>query len=320
MVYQEITRYVDAHIKEDITPAEIAQAMGYSASHIYKIFKVYSPYPVMEYIRRKKLYAAASEMYTGRKLWDIALDYGYETPAGFYKAFKSVFGCSPSAYKKSSRNNGGKKIFLKEEGLSMFIGHAKNTTELEKGIRLLNTVHTGQLTASYYDESDNKFGRKWWTEQLDKNPTLLLYAKDNDVTCAVAFGFADGESITVHEGVLAEYKNTGIFESLFTELEKRAKALGYTGIVLGIGEGEEALYAQLGYIGKTLVQSEKYSVEELISFNAQDKNYEITGTSVYEGHINQIWLDASLLDKGLKRRYEQEIGDCWVQVIVSKAL
>ena len=35
---------------------------------------------------------------------------------------------------------------------------------------------------------------------------------------------------------------------------------------------------------------------------------------------NQLWLNASLLDQKLKRSYEEEIGDCWVQVIVSKTL
>jgi len=39
---------------------------------------------------------------------------------------------------------------------------------------------------------------------------------------------------------------------------------------------------------------------------------------VYEGHINQLWLNVSLLDKELKKKYENELGDCWVQVIVSK--
>jgi tetratricopeptide (TPR) repeat protein len=55
----------------------------------------------MEYIRRKKIYAAALELTSGRNIYDIALDYGYETSTGFYKAFQSVFGCSPSDYKNN---------------------------------------------------------------------------------------------------------------------------------------------------------------------------------------------------------------------------
>ena len=309
-VYQKIVQYIDAHIRDEISIMEISNMAGYSANHIYKLFKVYSPHPIMEYIRRKKLYSAANEMYAGRKLYDIALDYGYETPAGFYKAFKSIFGCSPSEYK----NN------IRKEGSIMFIDNVKNIEELDRVLEFFKTVHCGHPITAIDAGSDEKFGRKWWIRQFNENPELVLYAKDGDKICAVTLGFEDGGNVTVHEGVHDEYRNTGVFEALFIELEKRAKRLGFTGVVLGIGEGEEEFYAKLGYVGKTLIQSEKYSVDELKAFNEKHNNYGVTGTSIYEGHINQIWLNASLLDKKLKQKYEKEIGDCWVQVIVSKEL
>ena len=310
-VYHKIVQYIDAHIKDDITVTEIADMAGYSAHHIYKVFKVYSPYPVMEYIRRKKLFSAANEMYTGRKLYDIALDYGYETPAGFYKAFKSVFGCSPREYKNNVR----------KEGTVMFIDHVKNTEELKDVLAFFQILYPNHPISSIDSESEEKFGRKWWAKSFDKHPELLLYAKDGDKICAFTLGFSDdGKYVTVHEGVLEEFRNTGIFEALFVELEKRAKKLGYVGVGLGIGEGEEEFYAKLGYIGKTLIQSEKYSVDELKAFNEQSGNYEITGSGVYEGYVNQLWVNSSLLDKGLKKKFEEEIGDCWVHVIVSKEL
>ena len=295
-VYHKIVKYIDTHIKNEITITEIADMAGYSAHHIYKIFKVYSPYPIMEYIRRKKLYFAANEIYTGRKLYDIALDYGFETPAGFYKAFKSVFGCSPSEYKK-------------KEGITMRIDYVKNIEELDAVLAFISAP-----------KSDEKYGRKWWIERFNENPELLLCAKDGEKICAVTLGFVDGSYVTVHEGVLEECRNTGVFEALFVELEKCTKKAGYAGVVLGIGEGEEAFYAKLGYMGKTLIQSEKYSVDELKTFNEQYNNYEVTGSGVYDGYVNQLWLNSSLLDKGLKKRYEEEIGDCWVQVIVNKEL
>lgn len=89
---------------------------------------------------------------------------------------------------------------------------------------------------------------------------------------------------------------------------------------LGIGEGEEAFYAKMGYMGKTLIQSQKYSVDQLNTFNEQHRNHEIIGSGVYEGNEDQLWLNASLMDKGLKKQYEEEIGDCRVQIVVSKEL
>ncbi|MCL2420695.1 MAG: GNAT family N-acetyltransferase [Defluviitaleaceae bacterium] len=309
-VYHKIIQYIDVHIKEEITIAEIADMAGYSAHHIYKIFKVYSPYPIMEYIRRKKLYSAASEMYTGRKLYDIALDYGYETPAGFYKAFKSTFGCSPREY----RNN------IRKDGTDMCIDSVKSIEELDAVLAFYKVLYPDHPISAIADDSGEKFSRQWWYNAFEANAELFLFAKDGDKICAFTLGFADaGNHVTVHEGVLEAYRNTGVLEALFVELEKRVKKLGYVGIGLGIGEGEEAFYAKLGYIGKTLIQSEKYSVDELKAFNEEHNNYEIAGTNVYEGYVNQLWLNASLLDTGLKRRYEVEVGDCWVQVIVCKS-
>lgn len=307
--YIKIVQYIDAHIKNDITITEIADMAGYSAHHIYKIFKLYSPYPIMEYIRRKKLYSAANEMYLGRNLYNIALDYGYETPAGFYKAFRSIFGCSPSAYKKS----------IKKEGTTMLIDNVKNIEELDAVLAYTKTLYP-DLDFVHGGEGESKYSRHFWIEQWKMNPELMLYAKEGEQICGVIIGWEDqGKYITIGaDGVLADYKNKGIHEALFVEAEKRVKAFGYKGLVLGIGEGEEEFYAKMGYIGKTLIQSEKYSVDELKLFNEQYKNYEVTGTSIYEGYVNQLWINASLLDKELKKKYEVEIGDCWVQVIVNK--
>lgn len=310
-VYNRIIKYIDANIKDEITIKDIAKMTGYSENHIYKIFKQFSPYPIMDYIRRKRLYAAANEMYTGRKLFEIALDYGYETPAGFYKAFKSIFGCSPSEYSKN----------LMKEGFIMILDNIKNVIELNDALAFANKLYPNP-NINFDGDSNDKYSRKFWIEQWNKHPELLLLARDNNDVCGICLGWSDdGQSITIGgDGVSVEQKNKGVHEALFVEIEKRAKKLGFHGIVLGIGEGEEEFYAKLGYIGKTLIQSEKHNIDDLKKFNEQYKNYEVTGSGVYEGYINQLWLNTSLLDKDLKNYFEEKIGECWVQIIVSKEL
>lgn len=264
----------------------------------------------MEYIRKLKLYHALCEMYTGRKFYDIALDYGYETPSGFYKAVKAAFGCTPSEYK----NN------LRKEGNIMFIDNVMNINELDEVLTFAKTLYP-DLPFEFGGAGEDKYSRRFWVEEWKKNPELLLFAKEDDRVCGAVLGWAENNCVTVGaDGVSDEYKNKGIHESLFIEIEKRAKKLGYKGIVLGIQEGQEEFYAKVGYTGRTLIQSEKYSVEELKKFNEQYKNYEVTGAGVYDGHIHQLWLNSSLLDKSLKERFEKEIGDCWVQIIVNKEL
>jgi AraC-like DNA-binding protein/GNAT superfamily N-acetyltransferase len=306
-VYEKIIRYIDEHIKDEITLDDISKIAGYSMWHLYKIFKVYSPTPIKEYIRNKKLYAAANEIFTGRRLYDVALDFGYETPAGFYKAFQSVFGCKPSEYKI---NNTRRNIFMNIE-------HVKNIEELNEGIEFFKLIYP---TLPFWEI-------KPWLEQLEKCPELLLFARDGDKICSIVWGEADGDTATAkdkwvgtNEGVLEDYWNTGIFEALFIELEKRAKKLGYKGIVLGIGENQEEFYAKLGYTSSMLIQSEKYSIDDLKKVIEGNKNYEITQTRIHDGYINQIWLRMSILDKELKKKYEKDIGDCWCQIVVTKEI
>ncbi|MCL1857914.1 MAG: GNAT family N-acetyltransferase [Oscillospiraceae bacterium] len=311
--YEKIIKYIDEHIKNDITLDEISKFAGYSQWHLYKIFKIYSPAPIMEYIRNKRLYAAANEIYTGKKLLEVALDYGYETPAGFYKAFQRVFRCNPSEYKI---NNTRRNIFMKIENV-------KTIEELDEVAEFFKIVYTDSPIEFEIKEGE-KYSNEWWIEQFNKNPELFLYAKDGDKICGAISGWVEhNNNVTVSsDGVLKEYVNQGIHEALFIEFEKRAKKLGCNGIGLGIGEGQEEFYAKLGYVGRMLIQSEKYSVEELKNFleTSCDKNYELTGTNIYDGYINQIWLNVSILDKELKKKFEVELGDCWTQIIVGKGI
>jgi len=316
-IYHKIIQYVDTNIKETISIEEIAAELGYSANHVYKLFKLYSPYPIMEYIRRMKMYHAANEMYTGKSLYNIALDYGYETPAGFYKAFKNIFACPPSEFQKNNKM---------KEGFAMIIDNIKNIEELDAALAFAKELYK-ELKWDFGGEgiiddenAKGKFSRQFFIDHWKKNPSLMLCAKENGKICGIALGLEDGYVTVEGDGVAEDYKNKAVHEALFIEMEKRAKALGFPGIALGISESQEEFYAKMGYIGKTLIQSEKYRVDELKAFNVQYGNHEVVGTNVYEGYINQLWVAASLLDKGLKKRFEEEIGDCWVQVIVMKEL
>ena len=303
--YSQIIRYIDTYLTANITLEDIAQAVGYSPHHIYKLFRVYSPYPVMKYIRRKKLYAALADMYTGRKLYVIALDYGFETPAGFYKAFKAVFGYAPSAYHQA----------IKKGEKTMIIEQIKDTTELDAVLAFWPVVYP-------HLPSDYEGPHADWLARWKSDPELFLYAKDNNHICGFVLGAGlPGQYITIHaDGVAPEYKDKGVHEALFAEVERRAKQRGYYGLILGITEGAEEFYAKMGYVGRTLIQSEKYSIDELLAFNTQDQNYEVDLTRVHDGYINQLWLNVPLMDKALKKKYTEEIGDCWVQVIVNKVL
>ncbi|ASA26180.1 AraC family transcriptional regulator [Paenibacillus donghaensis] len=76
----------------------IAAEAGYSVYHFCRVFSLCKGMPVIEYVRRRRLSLAASELFNGRRIIDIALDYGFETQSGFTKAFRKSFGYSPGQY------------------------------------------------------------------------------------------------------------------------------------------------------------------------------------------------------------------------------
>lgn len=77
--------YIEENIKENLTAEGIAAVAGYSLYHFCRVFSLCKEMTVMEYVRSRKLSLAAVELFSGRSVTEIALDYGFETPGGFTK-------------------------------------------------------------------------------------------------------------------------------------------------------------------------------------------------------------------------------------------
>ncbi len=98
-ILQQVIDYIEDHIKEEIAPDRLAKMAGYSPYHFYRLFQKHTGYTLMDYVVKRKLQYALHELVNGKKIIQIAMDYGFETHAGFTKAFKKCFGSPPSLYK-----------------------------------------------------------------------------------------------------------------------------------------------------------------------------------------------------------------------------
>ena len=96
---QKAIDYIDENLLEEITAEDLAKIAGFSTDHFYKLFRSYVGVPIMEYVTRRKLQYALYELSQGKKIIDIAITYGFETHAGFTKAFKKTFGYPPNFYR-----------------------------------------------------------------------------------------------------------------------------------------------------------------------------------------------------------------------------
>lgn len=104
-VLQEMLQYIDFHIKDNMNVEILAERAGFSPYYFCRMFQSAVGTSIMEYVRNRRLTYAASELSSGRKLLDIAIDYGFETHSGFSKAFRRFFGSSPEIFRSYASYN-----------------------------------------------------------------------------------------------------------------------------------------------------------------------------------------------------------------------
>jgi Adenosine deaminase len=66
--------------------------------HFCRVFTAQKGITLMDYVQKRRLSVARTELTKGKKIIDVAVDYGYETAGGFAKSFNNEFGYSPTAY------------------------------------------------------------------------------------------------------------------------------------------------------------------------------------------------------------------------------
>ena len=121
---QNTIDYVEANLRAEMTAAELAEQAGYSVFHFYRIFQSEVGMPVMQYILKRKLLNAIYEIGTGKKKIDAALEYGFETYAGFYKSFVRELGYTPADYLRKFKVKKPYRINLFQEEKIM-LSHKK---------------------------------------------------------------------------------------------------------------------------------------------------------------------------------------------------
>lgn len=102
---ERAVEYIEKHLNECIGLEDVSRETGYSYYHMTRIFSSVLGESVGHYINRRRLYNASEKLvHSDQRIIDIALDSGFSSPEAFSRAFKAVFGCSPSAYRKRGLN------------------------------------------------------------------------------------------------------------------------------------------------------------------------------------------------------------------------
>lgn len=95
--------YIEENLTDEIDYKELSKRAFCSEYHFKRMFSFLAGISLSEYIRRRRLTIAAFELKDhNKKIIDIALKYGYNSPDSFTRAFQNLHGITPS----EARNNG----------------------------------------------------------------------------------------------------------------------------------------------------------------------------------------------------------------------
>lgn len=142
--------YIEENLKTEITASELADQAGFSVFHFYRLFQAETGMPIMQYILHRRLLNGIYEIAQGRKKINVAQEYGFDTYAGFYKAFQREIGFTPASFLENYNVLKPYPIRLKKEKHIMVthkkIGEILRHWNLEKEA----------ITDVYYEGSGNR--------------------------------------------------------------------------------------------------------------------------------------------------------------------
>src|SRR5262245_60251655 len=97
--------HIQEHLDEALPLEALARVACFSPHHFHRIFGAMVGESVKEHVRRLRLERAAYRLqFSDQPVTGIALDAGYETHESFIRAFRAMFGTSPSGFRKRQRD------------------------------------------------------------------------------------------------------------------------------------------------------------------------------------------------------------------------
>lgn len=198
MVMNQIIKYIELHLEDDLTIKHLADVAGYSEYYFIRVFKSYTNQTVMEYICRRRLIKSCDDIISGMRLIDVAMKYGWKSHSAFSKSFNREFGFPPSLLRTMKTQLdclGGSymnQIFLKatevgtgKEKLFELLKDtvAQNAIEIDDNI--LNDVYL--VACKAYEGKRRYSGEEYVTHPLNVAILLAELGAERDTVLAGLF-------------------------------------------------------------------------------------------------------------------------------------
>lgn len=196
---------IEEHLGDEVDVDALARRMGTTGYHVRRMFSSLAGMPVSEYVRRRRMTVAASDVIGAEDLLTIAVRYGYGSTEAFGRAFRSVHGASHGDVRRDGgplRSQPQLRFRLTVEGSSpmdarilehpafRLIGHAARVPLIHEGVNPHIQSHIASLPAAEHER----------LKQLSTtDPAGLL-----QVSADVDPDYSEGSELTYLHGVAVE--------------------------------------------------------------------------------------------------------------------
>lgn len=101
---RRVVEYIEAHLDEDLTLAELARVAGFSLSHFKPLFRAATGLPVHRFVLERRVERARLLLVEGRKtVTEIALEAGFSHASHMARCLRRVLGVTPSQLAASAQ-------------------------------------------------------------------------------------------------------------------------------------------------------------------------------------------------------------------------
>lgn len=147
MSYSTITHalinYVESHL-ENINLKEMAESFGFSEIYLRELFYKHVHMPIMQYCKRRRMIVSAFELlHSDKKILTIALENGFSNPESYTRAFRKIFGMTPSRFRSERPLIGRRQLQAGVFGLDRLDGKTKRSDEIMIKQKDNNTILYG---------------------------------------------------------------------------------------------------------------------------------------------------------------------------------
>ena len=121
--------YIECNLNR-FSLAEMSERFGFSEIYLRELFLKHVRMPIMKYYRRRRIISSAFELlHSDMKIVDIALENGFSSHESYTRAFRKVFGMSPSQFRRSRPPIGGAQLDTGVFGLERLDEKKKRSDE-----------------------------------------------------------------------------------------------------------------------------------------------------------------------------------------------